>query len=80
MEKKIVHIDSRGKWYLDEFGRWQLDSKEISVLDNKEETYSKKDMTNAYIQGVKDYCRSSKSLDAFLGEEVHKWVKENLNK
>lgn len=36
-------------------------------------TYTKEDIIKAYKKGVKDYCKSPKSLQAFLEEEVKKF-------
>lgn len=43
-------------------------------------TYTEEDYKNAYIQGVKDYSRSSKGLDAFLEKEVDLWFNNNRKK
>jgi len=33
-------------------------------------TYTEKELIRAYKQGVKDYCRSPKTLQAFLKEDI----------
>lgn len=37
-------------------------------------TYTKEDIIKAYKQGVKDYCKSPKTLQTFLKEDVNEFI------